>query len=239
MRLSELLEELRRNILRDTSTAVTPAHGGDERQLWSDSALIRYINDSYFKFARRTMCIRDDSTPAVCTVHLREGVNRYKLHTATLAVYAAALPNGIVLTREHSNSAVFAPANVARASYGRTLWRGGPAVYTTDSAVRTLVLQGMPSQELDGQVLQLRVARLPLTQLGGPNDEPEIDECYHLDLLEWAAYLALRNHDVDAENLVKASSHRRRFDEVVEEAVVTVRRREFEPLKFEPNTDWR
>jgi hypothetical protein len=46
--------------------------------------------------------------------------------------------------------------------------------------------------------------------------EPEIPRQWHLDLCEWAAWRALRNHDNDLENLQKASAHKKAFEDVVE-----------------------
>src|ERR1700760_2332093 len=62
MRTGELLSELRDHILRDVSDQVA----GSSDRLWSDNALIRYINEGQNRFARQTKCIRDAITPQVC-----------------------------------------------------------------------------------------------------------------------------------------------------------------------------
>ena len=55
--------------------------------------------------------------------------------------------------------------------------------------------------------------------------EPEVPDEYHLDLLEWATWRALRNHDADIDGdpanisivMARSSSHKKRFDEAVAE----------------------
>lgn len=238
MTLAELLDELRRNVLRDTSTSL--AAPDDDQLLWDDASLVRYINDAYFKFARRTLCIRDDSTTEVVQITLAEGVVEYPLHGSVLAVYSVTREDGTPLTVDHHNAIYMLPSNVVRASASRPGWcPGAPTVFTTDAAVRKLVIRAAPDETYAGQTLSLRVARLPLVALEDIEDEPEVDGDYHLDLLEWAAYRAYRNHDVDAENLIKASAHKKHFNEIVDEARASARRREFEPMKFEPNAPQR
>ena len=51
MNVGEMLDELRGNILRDKSTIVS----GASDRLWSDESLMRYMNEAYNLFARRSM----------------------------------------------------------------------------------------------------------------------------------------------------------------------------------------
>ena len=56
MTLGELLDELRRNVLRDASTA---ANGRDvDDALWSDDTLLLYLRDAETRFAAQTLCLR-------------------------------------------------------------------------------------------------------------------------------------------------------------------------------------
>jgi hypothetical protein len=52
MELSDLLDELRNNILYDRSDSVS----GDPDQLWSDATLVRYINEAQRRFAKSWSC---------------------------------------------------------------------------------------------------------------------------------------------------------------------------------------
>ena len=79
----------------------------------------------------------------------------------------------------------------------------------------------------DGKLLRLQVARRPVNPLNrnALDAEPEVPDEYHLDLLEWATWRALRNHDADIDGdpanisivMARSSSHKKRFDEAVAE----------------------
>ena len=86
MKLRELLSELRRNILRDASTA-TSGNVADGA-LWDDETLILYIRDAEEKFAAGTLCLRDSRTPALTQIALESGVSEYPVDKRVIAVYA-------------------------------------------------------------------------------------------------------------------------------------------------------
>jgi len=85
MNLEALLGELRENVLRDDAELAS----GPNDFLWSDETLVRYINEAQRKFARKTLLLRDASTPEVAQVTLRAGVSSYVLHDRVLAVVSA------------------------------------------------------------------------------------------------------------------------------------------------------
>lgn len=248
--LGDLLDELRTNVLRDVSTAVTEGDPGDE--LWSDRALVRYINEGYFKFARRTLVLRDDLTPRITRVALQPGVARYPLDRRVIAVLSVVSSHGFLLTKSTHPTMWHEPSNIARNGVGGvpldygTGWPmhrwcgGGPSLYAVDAAAKVLTVQGVPGTDCEGHYLQMRVARLPLEPLTecDLDAELELDTDYQYDVLEWAAFRALRNHDVDAENMAKASAHKTRFNQAVEEVATDIRRQMFQPIQFETNTDW-
>lgn len=231
MNVQELLDELRVNILRDTSTAVDAA---EEDVLWSDATLLRYINDAENKFARRTRCLRDSTTLAVVEITLSAGVEYYQLHPSIIGVMTASLPD-TPLRRTMEGTINGAPADVAGGTYAPTKGATGkPIWFSTDDAVRTLRVVPIPDEASEGVTLRLRVERLPLTPLStdAPTKSPEIPVDYHLDLLEWAAFRALRNHDVDGENAQKANSHRAAFNTAVEEVALGIKMQALAPVQF-------
>ena len=238
MNLQELLDELRGNILRDTSDAI----GVADDKLWSDETLVRYINDGYRRFARRSLLIRDATTEELTRITLQAGVDRYPLHKDVLAVLSAKLENRAYNLHKTSHDTLAgSPLNSTRSLVsGTPLPPQEPRWFNMDEENRILRLTPAPSEEFDGVVLMLRVARMPLAALS-INDlgaELEIDEDYHLDILEWAAYRALRNHDVDVENIGKANSHKNRFEEALADAVEDSRRSLFAPVEFVFNSRW-
>lgn len=245
MTLGDLLDELRTNVLRDVSTAVTQGDSGDE--LWTDRSLVRYINEGYFKFARRTLALRDDVTPRITRIPLVQGQTRYPLDARVVAVLSVVSSDGSPLTKSTHPAMWYEPANTARSGRGvvrgtHAGWcaPGRPMLYAVDAAAKILTVQGVPDEDSAQHTLHLRVARVPLEPLCHTDlcAELEFDEDYLYDILEWAAFRALRNHDTDAENMAKASAHKTRFNQAVEETQVDIRRQMFQPIQFEPNTDW-
>lgn len=238
MNLQELLDELRSNMLRDVSDAI----GGATDKLWTDETLVRYINDGYRRFCRRTLLIRDASTPEVTQLTMALGVDRYPLHKDVLAVFTARIEGKEYdLHKTTHDSLAGAVTNSDRAIVTSiTPPNQEPRWFAMDEENRVLRLSPNVGADFDGKIIQMRVARMPKAALTVDDLEAEleVDEDYHLDILEWAAYRALRNHDTDVENIGKATSHKNRFNEVVAEAEEDARRSMFAPVEFVFNSRW-
>jgi len=241
MTLQELLEELRENILRDTSDAAT-ADPGD--YLLSDKSLVRYINDAEVQFAKTTLCLRDETTPAVCHVQLVAGQSEYDLDERVLSLFGARVGNRhlkrttyAAMTNRRGDVSFASPIE----TWGHN--HGGPAVVYTDREDGRVGIYPAPSAEFilsTGGLMVLRVARKPLAPLVASNlkAEPEVKSEYHLDMLEWAAWRALRNHDHDVENMAKASAHKKRFVDATRELEVAAKRLLAQDIQFGVNTNW-
>lgn len=235
MTLEELLEELREVILRDVSNAESV---DVEDLLWSDRALVRYINDGYQRFCERSLILEDATSAEATQITLQEGVLSYPLHSSVISV-ASAVFDGKALRKVSANEMQghlpevvgFSPAMVAKYN--------GVSAYVPDYNVGTFHVLGSPTADEAGKVVNLRVCRLPLAPLtlDDVTVVPEIPQQYHLDILEWAAFRALRNHDNDAENMAKASAHSTRFERAVEEAKRTHEARTFVGFSYAPS--WR
>ena len=78
----------------------------------------------------------------------------------------------------------------------------------------------------------MRVARLPLARLTPANlaAVPEVPEDYHVDMLDWAAYRALRVVDHEAGDAARAQEFRQSFEAHVVEAKAEIQRKAFAPL---------
>jgi len=241
--LTELLDELRSNILYDRSDRVA---GGDP-YLWSDATLVRYINEAQRRFARRALVIRDNSS-AVTTVTLVEGQGEYVLDPSVLAVLSAKLTgdNADLARAGHSafdtyvvpDTYFFDPAQLT------TLAPGKPLAFSTDEtlaeddsgsvSVVSLRVYPTPSADYDGETIRLRLIRLPIDKLvpTGLSAVPEIPEDYHLAMLDWAAYLALRIVDTDAGNAKRADEFRMSFEAHVMDAKREMMRKIFAPTQW-------
>lgn len=224
MTLDEQLEELRRNMLRDTSDLVA----GDADELWSDETLLRYIKDAERRFARRTMMLRDSTTTEVVQVRLRTGVSTYKLHESVFGVLSARYNTDAYDLARSGHSLVyqgvpneflgFDPSSASAES------PGAPRMYYTDettvfqrNAAVTLTVYPAPSATENNLIIYLRAIRHPTCgyTLDDLDKESEIPEDYQLDVLEWAAYRALRGFDAEAGAPNEADRHKLAFEEAV------------------------
>lgn len=237
MNLGELLSELRDNMLRDRGDQV----GGPSDHLWSDETLIRYINQAYFRFAREALCIRDGETPDVTQVALRANAMMYQLHPSVLAVLSAKV-TGDTADLARAGHSDFSGYRTPDTYFFDTaalavLPPGKPRAYATDEytstfegkqGVVTLRIYPTPNDPYD---LRLRVVRLPKAPLVNAPDVPELPETHHLEMLDWAAYLALRIVDHDAEDVPRAQTFKASFEAACKKARDLAMRKMFAPLQ--------
>lgn len=240
MKLSELLTELRENILHDRSDRTD----GDEDLLWSDATLVRYIDEACQRFARQGLVLIDRSSEAT-TITLSEGVAEYALHPSVLAVRSARLSTDTrdLVRAGHDALDAYRPPDTRFIDPGAFthLPPGKPVAYTTDEgltqdddeslAAMSLRVYPVPTAEYAGATINLRVIRLPLERLTLDNLEavPEIPSAHHLEMLDWAAYLAFRIADVDAGDEKRAGAYRMSFEAHVREARQIALRKLFAP----------
>lgn len=216
MNLEDLLDELREGILNDRTDRVS----GSSDYLWSDTRLVRYINEAQRRFARLSLCLRDNTNADVTQVTLVEGQTEYPLHESVLAVVTAKL-DGEAADLKRSGHSVFNAYTRPDTAYWDPsqlvlLPPGKPIAFAMDEtvaegptgAVEKPVMRVFPAPNADyaGQKILLRVCRLPLNDLSltNVNAYPEIPEIYHLEMLDWAAHLALRIVDQDAGNKARS-----------------------------------
>lgn len=241
MNLADQLEELRFNILRDTSDIIA----GDRDSLWSDETLIRYIGDAERRFTRRTLILRDGTTPEVIRFTLRNGVKTYPLHPSILSVISANY-DGAQSDLLHSGHAMVVAAPpptfmTFNPSARYTLPPGDPIAFYTDESLVfdmegrvTMTMYPVPGPDQDGKIIQMRVARMPTTDysINHLNRASEIPESYVLDVLEWAAYRAQRTFDADAGAPTSADAHKKAFDEAVDNAIQEAKRKMFQNIGY-------
>ena len=244
MRLGDLIEELRCNVLHDRSQQVS----GASDYLWSDETLIRYIGEAQRRFARRSLCIRDKNTPQCCQFETVVGQDEYPLDPSVIAVLSVRMAGDkadlaraghAALDTYHTPDAYFFDPNQLSA-----LPDGKPLVFATDETlvendygsmgVVSLRLYPVIGADYGGVTATMRVIRLPLAPLTCDDLDavPEIPRDYHLDMLDWAAYLALRVVDLDMGDPARAQEFKKAFEEHVEEARKENMRKLFAPMQF-------
>lgn len=242
MTLGELLQYLREAILNDRSSRVA----GSNDFLWTDATLVTNINEAQARFCRRGLVLRDGTTDEVTLVTLREGVTEYPLHESILGVLSAKrVGQESDLTRV-GHAVLAGYRNLAHSWVDPTDMRrlppGLPIAYATDETLSdadsssftqpVLRIYPTPRAEDEGQQVRLRVVRKPLCRFtpGTLSATPEIPEDYHIPMLDWAAYLALRIVDDDAGAPRRAAEFMSMFERHVQEARVEVMRKLFAPM---------
>ena len=244
MTLGELLDILRVSILNDRSNNT----GATSDYLWTDATLVVYINEAQRRLASKALLLRDGTTDEVTKITLVEGQSEYVLHESVLCVLSAKVVgqhadltragHGVLSTYTAPTESWIDPASFSQ------LPPGSPVAYSTDEGLQaydsdnfsqiTLRVHPVPSAAVDGTVVRLRVCRKPLDKftVDALGVEPEVPEDYHLDMLDWAAYLALRVVDDDAGSAKRALEFRASFDQTVKEARAEVMRKIFVPMDW-------
>lgn len=244
MKLSDLLSELRENILHDRSNRVS----GSTDYLWSDATLVRYINEAQNRFARKGLVLRDATTAEVCEVTLVTDTDTYTLHSSVIAVISVRHEDDAydMVRTGHSTLGMYQAPDTPYwdPSAVSALPAGKPLVWSTDEQVLAdnydslstvqLRVYPKPSSTYNGDKLKLRVVRMPLEQLNTayPNRHPEIPSSHHLEMLDWAAYLALRVADIDAGSPMRAAEFRDSFEKHAEQARREALRKMFAPTTW-------
>lgn len=241
MTLQELLTYLRESILNDRTDRVE----GSSDYLWTDATLVTNINEAQRRFAVRSLILRDATTDAATKVTLVAGQANYTLHPSVFAVLSAKLgASEADLTRVgHAVLAAYrAPTEtwIDPATY--TGIPPGPTLaYSTDEGLAaddvgfsqvSLRVFPVPTAAQVGQFIRLRVVRKPLVPLtvSDLDASPELPEDHHLEMLDWAAYLALRIVDDDAGAPRRAAEFAASFEEHVKAARTLVMRKLFTPM---------
>jgi len=247
MRTDELLAELRHHMLRDVSDQVA----GSSDYLWSDNGLINYINQGQVRFARQTKCLRDSVTPEICRFTTIADQEFYQLDPRIVSVISirmagdkadlARAGHADLDTYRQPDTYFFDPSQLSSMPPGK------PVAWTTDESVVQetggsyraiqLRLYPMPIAPYGGVVCNMRVARLPLKPLSisVPDGVPEVPEEHHMDILNWAAYLALRGVDLDVAGggaWDRAKEFRAAFDDAIADMKKDAQSKMFKPLQW-------
>lgn len=242
MNLGDQLEEVRTNILRDTSDQ---AYEGLDSRLFSDRALLNYIREAESLFARKALVILDGDTPAITRVQLVTGVKTYRLHKSIFSLQSAKFQDSNVNMSRIGQTALFDVPLQESETFPDTIVTGLlppgiPLSYYTDQTnvfagarTQTMTIYPEPSVSENGKLINIRAFRTPITGYG-LNDldrESEIPEDYQIDVLRWVAYRSLSNPDADEGILAAAEVQKQAFLDAIKEAQKDMRRRLFVPVR--------
>lgn len=242
MTLRELLNLLRGPILNDRSDRTS----GTSDYLWTDETLITYINEAQRRLAVKGLVLRDATSDEATKITLVAGQSAYVLHESVIAVLSAknSTQDADLNRVGHSVLAAYrAPSdNWIDPGAFSGLPAGATLAYSTDEGLQAvdsdsltqiaLRVHPVPSTAEAGNVIRLRVVRKPLDKLVALSDIPEVPEDHHIEMLDWAAHLALRIVDDDAGSSTRAKEFRASFEEHVKEARTNVLRKLFTPVDW-------
>jgi hypothetical protein len=177
--------------LRDTVGLVD-----SDFSLTQEEALL-YFNEAEQEACRRARLLTDSSTTAICSIAVTAGNALYSLDSRVLKVRRVKWSDADKPLSRISWKDL--DANLA----GWESHAGSVSGYITDFQKRKLRLYRTP--EVNG-TLALTVTRLPLADMAGLNDEPEIDLHLHIKLVPWVVYRKRSVEDTEMYDPRKAAA---------------------------------
>lgn len=239
MKLSEMLEFTAQQWLDDRADLVD----GDPDSIWSDTFLIRSFNEAQRIIARRAWCIIEEGVPPASVLSLKTGVPTYALHKSVLRLYTAT-PSDQEFPLYRSSEIVLRtpwptadiPFDINSSVFSAP---GRPIAIATDAGTRQVRIFRTPSATENGLLINLKIARLPITWLdvGNLDDAPEIPDDYHYLACMYAAGRALTLPNVDAAQKPEGRALLQEFDVFVKEARQDRQRAEMEPTRWAFSSD--
>lgn len=167
--------------------------------LWSDSLILRYLDEAQTEFCRRTEGI-EDSTSSICTINVPAGADSVAISPKILKVRSVTIAD---TGRAVEVSSIEAERGHARLPAGEPR-----TIILKLNAHKALI---MPAAERD-VVLNLDVMRLPLTPIESPGDEVEVDAMYDGTLMHYALYRAYSRPDPESMDRTRADYFLQAFE---------------------------
>ena len=172
--------------------------------LWSDEAVIDWLNDAQAQACVRGRLIREDENPAVCQIALTPGQHTYPLHASVYELINLRIKgSGAESSRSMAiKSREWLDANVCD-------WRDmdEPSQWLIQDDTTLRVVGAIQA----GDVLHLECYRLPLKQLANDTDKPEIHAAHHEHLIQWALHKAFSVPDADGFDATRSAAAEAEF----------------------------
>jgi hypothetical protein len=171
--------------------------------LWSLAEWTEYAND-----AENEACIRAnlliDQSSALANISVLSGVATYALDEKILLIKRAKLSTG-------TEPLVKTSRRVLDATYPNWESESGSVRSWLPDDTNKVTLYKIPQAT---STLNLMISRLPLTPMElvtKLTDSPEIDEQYHMGLVDWMLHRAYSKQDSQTLDIGKAKEHLKRF----------------------------
>lgn len=244
MEVSELITILREDYLDDTFDGWESASNAERNDqfLWSDSFLLRSLTEAQRQACNRTDFLPDDET---FTAILVAGTPTYALDKRVTVIEKVTLNDIDVV---HKSKEEFQRLHRD--------WRTGTGIGGNECSYymrgHTLRIYPIPDVGDAGKVLYFDTFRLPLDTITSTNDELEIPDEYHRDLLWWVLYECFNKRDAETYNPENAKQYLRSFNDVFgtyvpsevrlnqlqENTVATIRPVDYLGSTNDNNNDW-
>lgn len=183
MLVDDLLSHVRTEVLRDQQ----------QPYLFSDDALVRYLNEGLKQLARKTHFFTDEFD-----LYTFAGEKAYEVPEGTIAVTQVFMPERKYYLLQYNRRMKL------------RVWSGCPSAYSTDAAQQRIVLHPIPDQ-----VYHLVVSRAYVPDAVDAGDDIPLPEEYAMAISDWMAYRALRNNDADGSNVLNADLFMRSWYEAL------------------------
>ena len=217
------LLEIRTDIRGELDDAVGAT---ESQQLWKDSELNGYINETVDVFCREIPLIIDSSTAvdgdaiALCQITTVDGTQDYALSPKVVAIRRAKISG---------ETSPLVETDMGLMDNDDPLWddltatsRQTPKRWLPDKETDTFTLVRCPD---DIYTVNLTVQRLPLVDLADDEDIPEISSAYHRLLFSHIKYKAYMKRDVETFSERKAAAEKAQHLIDLEKARVNVMRK--------------
>lgn len=234
MKLSELLDHLAVTVLDDRADMLN----GAASELWSDEALVRWLNEGARYICRRAWVLEDVGHATAGVITLVENTKDYALHKSVVRVLSGRLSDtDLDLARVPYDLSRPQSSNLPDFFYPDVTFSedpGRPLAISTDVATRILRVRPKPDATAALLTLQLRVSRMPVVELdvASPNAEPEIPPEFHMALTDYAAGEALSIPAADANLRTVAKVYKDKWAETVATAREERQRAEMSPAQW-------
>lgn len=151
-----------------------------EPYLAPDTEVKTWLNEAQREAAIRARLLRDDYTPEVCKIALTPGTQVYPLHPKLYEIAGLRI-----------KPLVGSPRAICLKSpewLDKYLPEWRDLTYPSEYAIQYETRIRIVGKIVAGDELEIDCYRLPLDDMHGNGDEPEIHEASHLHLVDWALY---------------------------------------------------
>ena len=211
MNITDLITIIREDYLDDTFSGWQTATQTekDDQFLWSDAALLRYINEAQRQACNRSNFLYSNST---FNITLQSGINTYTISPKITQVDMIVYNNKPVV-------------HMSKDDFERTYpeWRTTTGIGTNDAIWlmrgRTLQIHPIPDAVDNGSILYIESYHLPLNDIVSDQDVLVIPEEYHRDLIWWVLYEAYSKQDADSYDKERGLGYLQKFEYVFGEYI--------------------